>query len=428
MTTPSDPPQSSPTLETLNGKNQPDSLSGSVTQSHTEPQPSVEPPPTLTYKSSDEHQAPTTTPISLIILAAIALMIAGLMIDNFWMGIAGASLALVVSLPVIWPILQKLAGDLFPKQNRLQIIAFIGVISAIAGLLKYVGVYQTLGNWLKQAKWDEFGSWAEWVGALGQIMIAILAVYIAWRQYVISKDLTIQQNLITQQQTIDAYFQGISELALDDQGLLEDWPQERSFSEGRTAAILSSVDPIGKAKVLRFLSQSNLLTPLKRDSHLGRPILDGNGGYQEDREDGVRVIDLDLMLVRANLSGTDLRWSELSEANMLKVNLSYCNLAQANLSRSILYEANLTSADFRGTRLFYGSVETASPRSRTKGREKEPDYITGVHTGAVVENANFTGIKKMDERQHRYCCQWCGEKSRKTIPGGCQGIPNKLGH
>lgn len=424
MTTPPDPPQSNPTLETLNGKNQADSLTASVTQSHTEPQPSVEPPPTFIKKSSDAEQTPQKLPISLIILAAIALMIAGLMIDNFWMGIAGASLALLVSLPVVWPTIQQWLGDLFSEQNRSQIIGFIGVIGAIAGLLKYVGVYEILGNWLNQAKWDEFGSWAEWVGALGQIMIAILAVYIAWRQYVISKDLTIQQNLITQQQTIDSYFQGISELALDDAGLLEDWPQERAFCEGRTAAILSSVDPIGKSKVLRFLSQSHLLKPLKRDSHLGRPILDGNGGYQEDREHGVRVIDLEIMLARANLSGTDLRWGELSEANMVKANLSYCNLAQANLSRSVLYDANLAYADFRGTRLFYGSVETASPRSRTK----KPNYSTGVHTGAVIENANFTGVKRMDEQQHRYCCHWCGEKSRRTIPGGCQGIPNKLGH
>ncbi|NEO69714.1 MAG: pentapeptide repeat-containing protein, partial [Moorea sp. SIO3H5] len=65
----------------------------------------------------------------------------------------------------------------------------------------------------------------------------------------------------------------------------------------------------------------------------------------------------------------------------------------------------------------------ASPRSRTH----PPDYRTGAYTGAVVENVNFTGIQRMDEKQHYYCCAWSGEKSRKTIPGGCQGIPNKLG-
>ena len=45
-----------------------------------------------------------------------------------------------------------------------------------------------------------------------------------------------------------------------------------SLSEGRTAAIMSSVDAEGKAKILRFLSQSRLVTPLKRDRLLGRPV------------------------------------------------------------------------------------------------------------------------------------------------------------
>jgi len=48
---------------------------------------------------------------------------------------------------------------------------------------------------------------------------------------------------------------------LDEEGLLEDWPQERAIAEGRTAAILSSVDGGGKAKIIRFLTSSKLLTP-----------------------------------------------------------------------------------------------------------------------------------------------------------------------
>ena len=253
--------------------------------------------------------------------------------------------------------------------------------------------------------------------------IAILAVYVAWSQYVISKDLTIQQNRITQQQTIDAYFQGISDLALDEEGLLEDWPQERAIAEGRTAAILSSVDGAGKAKILRFLSQSRLLTPIMRDRFLGRPILDGAGGYAEDRVAGVRVVNLGVMLAGADLSGQDLRWTDLSDANLVRANLSHCDLVKANLSRTILYEANLQGTDWKGTRLFYGSVETASPRSRTT----PPDYATGARTGAVIENANLTGVQNLSPEQRHYCCAWGGERTRATIPGGCEGIPNQLG-
>jgi uncharacterized protein YjbI with pentapeptide repeats len=272
-------------------------------------------------------------------------------------------------------------------------------------------------------KWDEFGSWADWFGALGQISIAVVAVYVAWRQYIISRDLTIQQNLITQQQTIDTYFQGICDLALGNDGFLEDWPQERAFAEGRTAAILNSVDAQGKAKIIRFLSQSRLLTPLKRDRHLGRPILDGQGGYAEDRQQGIRVIDLGVMLAGADLSGTDLRWSDLSEANLVQSQLNHCDFYGANLSRSVFYEASLVNANIKNARLFYGNAETATPRRRGK----KADYETGEGTGAVVEKVDFTNIQGLSEQQRYYCCAWCGETSRNTIPGNCEGIPNLLG-
>ncbi len=358
-----------------------------------------------------------------ITLTAIAIMIAGLTINNFWIGMSGAIVTLLVSVPAIWPPLKQWVNQALSPEERSQVVAAFGVLAAIFGLASLTGVTRRFDEVLKSIDSDSIGSLAEWFGALGQIFIAILAVYIAWRQYVISKDLTIQQNVITQQQTIDSYFQGVSELALDSEGLLEDWPQERAFSEGRTAAILGSVDAQGKAKVLRFLSQSRLLTPLKRDRHLGRPMLDGNGGYLEDRDEGVRVIDLNVMLAGADLSGTDLRWTELSDANMVRANLSGCDFVGANLARTILYQANLAGADIKGVSLFYGSVETASPRSRIR----RPNYTTGAYTGAVVENADFTGVHRMDEEQRKYCCYWCGENSRRTIPGGCEGIENKLG-
>ncbi|HBE21791.1 MAG TPA: low-complexity protein [Cyanobacteria bacterium UBA11149] len=357
-------------------------------------------------KSVNTNRTPMT-------MSAIAFLILGLAIDNIWLEMAGVIFCLIASLPAIWLPVQLLINQSLSSQQRSQFIAVSGVVAALVGLANITGLIEGVDP----------GSLAEWTGALGQILIAILAVYIAWQQYVISKDLTIQQNTITQQQTIDTYFQGICDLALDDEGLLEDWPQERAFCEGRTAAILTSVDPQGKAKVLRFLSQSRLLAPLKRDRHLGRPILDGNGGYQEDRLNGVRVIDLNVMLAGSDLSDTDLRWTELSEANMVRANLTRCDLVGANLSRTILYEANLAGADLRGVRLFYGSLETATPRSRGE----LPNYQTGENTGAVVEKANFTGVQRLDEDQRRYCCYWCGEHSRKTIPGGCEGIPNKLG-
>jgi uncharacterized protein YjbI with pentapeptide repeats len=360
---------------------------------------------------------------SQLIVIALLLMGLGLWFRLPWLGLASAIAALLLSLGVVFTSLKDWIAKFLTAGERRTILAFIGFIGAIAGLFNYLGVYRNIGIWLTQFKYDEFGSWADWIGALGQISIAILAVYVAWAQYVISKDLTIQQNRITQQQTIDTYFQGISDLTLTEEGLLEDWPQERAIAEGRTASILSSIDENGKAKVIRFLSQSRLLTPLKRDNRLGRPMLDGSGGYSEDRAYGIRVIDLGVMLAGSYLVGQDLRWTDLSDANMVRANISHCDLVKANLARTVLYEANLAGADIKGTRLFYGSLEAATPRSITA----IPNYETGQYTGVVVEKANFSGIKRMSEEQRYYICSWCGEKSRATVPGGCEGIPNKLG-
>ena len=357
------------------------------------------------------------------IIIALAIMGLGLWFNFSWLGIAGSIAALLFSLGVVFNSVQGWIVRFLTPAERRNILAFLGFTLACAGLFKYLGLYQAVSNWLNQFKYDEFGSWADWVGALGQISIAVLAVYVAWAQYVISKDLTIQQNRITQQQTIDAYFQGVSDLALNDDGFLEDWPQERAIAEGRTAAILSSVDSIGKAKILRFLSQSRLLTPLRRDTFLGRPILDGTGGYAEDRAYGLRVIHLGVMLAGCNLAGQDLRWTDLSEANMVRANLMGCDLVKANLSRTVLYEAKLMGADLKSTHLFYGPVETASPRSRTV----PPNYETGEYTGVVIERSNLTGVKRLNDEQRYYLCAWGGEKTRGTIPGGCNNIPNKLG-
>ncbi len=426
---------------------QPDNFDGAVENSQTEKFVSQQALAALASLQSSENttalqqalssieQRPIDTltvkpRVLLLILVAIAITFMGIALNNSIIGILGTLVALLLSLAVLWPWLQIVLDKWFSSQERTLVIAFLGLVVSFIGLIKFSGFGSSLLAWGRKINWDASGTLAEWFGALGQISIAIIAVYVAWRQYVISKDLTIQQNLltvqqniITQQQTIDSYFQGVSDLVLDEEGLLEDWPQERAIAEGRTAAILSSVDGNGKAKIIRFLSRAKLLTPLKRDRHLGRAILDGYGGYAEDRMEGLRVIDLGVMLAGADLTGTDLRWTDLSEANLVRTNLSGCDLVKANLSRSILYNGNLSRADLNAIRLFYGSPEIASPRSRTE----PPNYQTGEYTGAVVENANFTNVQRISESVHYYCCAWCGEKTRDTVPGGCEGIPNKLG-
>ncbi|MGB3262891.1 MAG: pentapeptide repeat-containing protein [Microcoleus sp.] len=387
------------------------------------PQPSTTPTRKVFASPSQPTQTTAEMSGSVLTLGSIVAMIVGLANDNILLGLIGAIGAIGISLRLMWPSWGKIWSQVIPPTWRTLIVACFGLLAGIVGLLMLSGTNTEPGSRNIQINWDAIGALGELIGALGQILIAILGVYVAWRQYVISKDLTIQQNRITQQQTIDAYFQGVSDLALDEQGFLEDWPQERAIAEGRTAAIMSSVDAEGKAKILRFLSQSRLVTPLKRDRLLGRAILDGDGGYAEDRDHGIRVIDLNVMLAGADLASSDLRWTDLSEANLVRANLSKCDLVKANLARAVLYDANLARADLRAAKLFYGKAETASPRSRTEFA----NYETGEYTGAVVERADFTAVKRLSDEQRYYCCAWCGSKSRETIPGGCEGIPNKLG-
>jgi len=365
--------------------------------------------------------AEDSTP-SAIALVAVGVILLGLWLDSVWFIAAGSLVATLVALRLMAPFFQGLLQELTPPQRALT-IALPSMIIGLLGLMKVTGLSRALLTWSLTLRWDILGALGDFLGAIGQIFIAFLALFVAWRQYVISRDLTLQQNLITQQQTIDAYFQGISELVLNDEGLLEDWPQERIIAEARTAAILSSVDAGGKAKVIRFLSRSKLLTPLRRDNRLGRPILDGRGGYEEDRLEGTRVIDLGAMLAIANLASTDLRWADLSDANLIRANLEKADLVKTNFCRAILYEANLAGADLMGARFYYGDVKTATPRRRSG----QPDYTTGVNTGAVVEEVNLSAVQRLSEDQRWYCCAWGGPVTRATVPGGCGDIPDLLG-
>jgi uncharacterized protein YjbI with pentapeptide repeats len=354
-------------------------------------------------------------------VAMIAVTAVGLWLQRPIIGIPAAIAALVLLGRVFIPTAKLALDEWVPRPFQIITVTVLLTIFSLISLLNLGSIGQGADRFA--VNWDAVGALAEAFGAIGQISVAFLALYVAWRQYVISKDLTTQQNRITQQQTIDTYFQGISDLILDDEGLLEDWPPERAIAEGRTAAILTGLDNEGKAKVIRFLSSSKLLTPLKRDRRLGRPIFDGLGGYEEDIEYGVRVIDLTGMLAGSDLNNTDLRWTELSEANLTMVNMSGCDLTRANLSRTILTGANLRQANLSRTRFFHGSLELTCPRDRIN----PPNYQTGAYTGAVIEGADFSSVQNLTDEQRHYCCAWGGSKTRRTIPGGCDGIPNRLG-
>jgi uncharacterized protein YjbI with pentapeptide repeats len=349
-------------------------------------------------------------------MVATAIAIMGVIWQDPRLIFTGSGITLLVVSPILIPaFFYAIANSPLGQHWDVTLSAMLsGAVLLI--LAHFTEVDIAFWVWLNSLRWDA-------LGAVGQILIAILAVWVAWRQNQISETLTGQQNVITQQQTIDSYFQGISDLVLDEQGQMEDWPLERAIAQGRTAALVGGSDPEGRAKIIRFLSTANLLTPLKRDGLLGRAILDGSGGYVVDLEHGVRVVNLGTMLAGKDLSNTDLRWVDLSGANTIKANLSGCNLTGANLSGTILAKVKLRETDLSKVRLFYGDISTTSPRDRLL----LPNFETGEHTGAVVEEADLSDAIDLSDENRRYFCMWGGSKTRRTIPGGCNGIPNRLG-
>ena len=353
------------------------------------------------------------------LLFALAASVAGLRPLILAAGLVLLLLALLQLLPPLW---RQLSGSLDDAPTA-RVLAAVGLVIAALVIPLALGWLDPILNLFRSGNWEAIGALGEGVvGAFGQIMVASVALLIAWRQVLVDQRLTTQQNRITQAQTIDSFIHGISELISDEEGMLEDWPLERMLAEGRLSAVFGSIDRDGKARVLRFLSHARLLTPLKRDYRLGRAILDGEGSYAEDRAAGVPVIRLQQLLKGVDLSGTDLRGVDFNGADLRGADLSFCDLTGANLAGTNLAGANFEQARLEECRFFYGRPQTASPRLGSAPF----DLVTGAGTGAVVENVNLSGARLLDPQSHHYLASWSGARSRATIPGGSKGVPSQL--
>ena len=360
---------------------------------------------------------------SLRLLLAAALTLIGLACHWQPLALVAGVTLLVLCLAELLPQLWKLLADRLDEAPTARLLAVLGLLLALLALPLALGWWDSYLDLYRNRDWSAIGALGEGViGAFGQILVALVALAIAWRQVLIDQRLTTQQNRITQAQTIDSFIQGISDLISDQEGMLEDWPLERMLAEGRLAAVFGSIDKEGRSRVLRFLSHAKLLTPLRRDNRLGRPILDGQGSYEEDRLRGVPVVQLHAILRGVDLSGTDLRGVDFNGADLRGADLAGCDLSGANLAGANLAGANLEQARLEGCRFFYGRAQTASPCRPGVS----PDPQSGSGSGAVVENANFSGVQRLDPQTHHYLASWSGNRSRGTLPGGCKGITSQL--
>lgn len=370
---------------------------------------------------------------SLRLLLAALLTLVGLALRLTPLVLLAALLLLALSLLELLPPLWRLITARLEEGATARVLAVVGLLLAAVGLPVALGWWDPYLALYRDRNWEAIGALGEGViGAFGQILVALVALAIAWRQVLLDQRLTGQQNRITQAQTIDSFIQGISELISDPEGMLEDWPLERMLAEGRLAAVFGSIDKDGRSRILRFLSHARLLTPLRRDNRLGRAILDGNGSYEEDRQAGVPVIRLQRILRGVDLSGTDLRGVDFNGADLAGADLAGADLGGANLAGCNLAGANLEQAVLEGTRFFYGRCQSATPASSGAASGEAPgdkgrlDPVGGARSGAVVENANFSGVQRLDAASHHYLASWSGPRSRATLPGGPKGIPSQL--
>ena len=325
---------------------------------------------------------------------------------------AAAATALVALVQLAPPVGRLLRSTLEPGVTSSG-LALAALILALVVASAALGWWDPLLEIYRRGDWEAIGAIGEGViGAVGQILLALVALVIAWRQYVMEQRLTSQQNRITQAQTIDSFIHGVSELISDGEGFLEDWPLERMLAEGRLAAVMASLDGTGKAAILRFLSHARLLTPLQRDRRLGRPILDGNGHYAEDRLDGVPVIHLGSLLAGADLAGADLSGVDFNGADLRGTSLRGSDLADANLAGADLRGADLRGSRVAGTRLCYGEPHSASPAAEGTPRNLE----SGSGTGARLEGALLQGLRQLSPAGATYVNRWGGNRPRLALP------------
>ena len=361
--------------------------------------------------------------VALRLLLAALVTLLGLLLHWPLLAVPAALLLLSLCLAELLPDLWRLLADRIDEAPAARLLAIFGLVVSVLAVPLALGWFDRYLAYYRTNNWEAIGAIGEGViGAFGQILVALVAVAIAWRQVLIEQRLTTQQNRITQAQTIDSFIQGISELIVDEEGMLEDWPLERMLAEGRLAAVFGSIDTEGRARVLRFLSHARLLTPLRRDNRLGRAILDGEGNYEEDRIHGVPVMQLHALLRGVDLSGTDLRGVDFNGADLRNSDLAGCDLSGANLAGTNLAGANLEQARLEDTRFFYGRAQSASPCRP----DQPPDLQSGWCSGAVVENTNFSGVQRLDPESHHYLACWSGSRSRASLPGGSKGIASLL--
>jgi uncharacterized protein YjbI with pentapeptide repeats len=237
--------------------------------------------------------------------------------------------------------------------------------------------------------WDTFDAIGEFIGAVGSLVIACIVAYIAVRQWLDGRRFDRERRELTEEierknevakqeqeriiraQSLDAYFDGISNLLLRDGAFGE---TARNLTKGRTDAILKVLKSDEKRNLVAFLYGSGLIT-LDGDNSL--PVVGLSG---------------------SDLSGVELSGSTLRKASLSMVNLRGAQISEADLDEADLRGADLREADLRGADLsranLHGAVAAAANLSGVDLSEADmsgADLRGGDFSGADLSGSNLSG-------------------------------------
>ena len=144
-----------------------------------------------------------------LLLAALATVV-GLVCRWPALAVPASLVLLALCLLQLLPDLWQLVADRMDEAPTVRVLSILGLLVAAVSLPLALGWWDPYLNLFRTRNWEAIGALGEGViGAFGQILVALVALTIAWRQVLIDQRLTTQQHRITQAQHDDSFIPGI---------------------------------------------------------------------------------------------------------------------------------------------------------------------------------------------------------------------------
>ena len=308
----------------------------------------------------------------------------------------------------LWRILQN--EELKPVLARLLcILGFLPVMDSL-------GVIAMFQDWLNSFSFDEFGSWAEWAGSVGDIILAITFGFTSLRQEKLSNNLS-ENGIVT---GLAASFQNT--IIGSDGSYKINWALKVPLN-AQVSSFIPNLSKQGLALLLRVFGENWYSLPLKTTSWGGGLVPTDKGDWfkLDWSDEGRAFFELGDKLRGRDLSGMDLRSTIYSFGRLIKTNFSgpMTNLRNASFVCATAKGADFSEVDLTKSKLFVGDVFQASPF-----KERGRDAKTGEGMGLKVVNhttsqgrlipVNFTGAR-LTPAQYFYLAQWSPKETKSTL-------------